>query len=251
MGLSRRKRTFRLVGAALTIVGIAVLLAVGAYYVYAALAESQLSQLAKGAAAPLAKEPVRFKVTPTATQDVVSPPTPTLVAATPTPTPTPTPVPLPPHHIVIASIDVEAKVVPVGLKWEDGKLVWGTASHAVGHHEGSANPGEAGSIIMSGHISSPLKGEGSVFKRLPQIKLGAEVLLYTDTRLFRYEVVEIKVIKPEETEVMEPTPYPVLTLITCVPDWVYSHRLIVIAKPVGEEELKEQPVFNNDPRRHP
>ncbi|MFH1485788.1 MAG: sortase [Chloroflexota bacterium] len=254
MGRSRGKRSFRILGAALTLGGVALLLAVAAYYVYAAVAESQLSQLSKSAAAPLNRRTATVAATPTATPTVPSAATPfpsaTPVATstviptstptlTPTPSPTPTPLPLPPKRIVIPSIGVAAKVVPVGLKWEEGKLVWGTASHAVAHHEGSANPGEPSNIVMSGHISSPLKKEGNVFRRLPEIELGAEVVLYTDTKLFRYKVVETRVIKPEETEVMEPTPYPVLTLITCVPDWVYTHRLIVIAESVGEEELKQ------------
>ncbi|MBI2907466.1 MAG: sortase [Chloroflexi bacterium] len=270
-GAGRRgKRLLRMVGALLTVVGGAVLLAVAGYYIYSFYAESQLNQYNQSAAAPLDRAAaIKATATPVATTIVSTPQGPTKPgasaspAATPvptvevtlkplvTPTATPRPQPLAPKRITIPSINVDARIIPVTTIYEDGKPVWATASHAVGHHEGSANPGEPDNIIMSGHISSPLKGEGSVFKRLPQLKLEAEVVLYTEKKVYRYRVVETKVIKPEQIEVMNPTPYPILTLITCVPDWVYSHRLIVLAEPVSEEDNIDEPPLDDDPKKHP
>lgn len=248
MGRSKGKRAFGILGAVLTVVGAAMLLAVAGYYIYAAYAESQLSQLSKSAAAPLDKQQIEVRTTPTPT----STPAPVIeVPLKPLLTATATPAPLPPKRITIPSIEVDARVVPVTTVYDDGKLVWATASHAVGHQEGSANPGEPSNVVMSGHISSPLKGEGSVFKRLPQLKLEAEVVLYTEKKVYRYRVVETRVIKPEQTEVMDPTPYPILTLITCVPDWVYTSRLIVICEPVSSEHNINEPPFDDSRNKHP
>ncbi len=140
--------------------------------------------------------------------------------------------------ITIPSIGVDSKTVELGTKLDNnGVLVWETPNHAVGHHKGTANPGEAGNVVMSGHISSPVRGEGNVFHRLPEIAVGDEVVVITPLGRFHYEVIQKKVVLPDEISVMDPTPEPVLTLITCVPDLVYSHRLIVTAKPVKVDPL--------------
>ncbi|MBM2826919.1 MAG: sortase [Dehalococcoidia bacterium] len=139
------------------------------------------------------------------------------------------------ERIVISNIEVDAPVVATGTKYEDGQLVWETAKHAVGHLKGTAYPGQVGNIVMAGHISSPIRREGNVFSRLPEITLGSQVSVYTPLGRYDYRVVETKVVLPTDTSVIEPTPESRLTLITCVPDLVYTHRLIVIAVPVNFE----------------
>jgi hypothetical protein len=60
------------------------------------------------------------------------------------------------NRIIIPSIDVDAKVVDVG--WDivnQGGVavtVWQVAEYAVGHHLGSANPGEGDNIVLTGHV---------------------------------------------------------------------------------------------------
>jgi LPXTG-site transpeptidase (sortase) family protein len=106
--------------------------------------------------------------------------------------------------------------------------VWQTADHAVGYHLGTGFPGEPGNVVLSGHISHPT--EGSVFRHLPEVKIGEGIILFSLGDTYLYQVVDIKVVPPSETSVMDPTQDETLTLITCVPDGVYSHRLIVVAK---------------------
>lgn len=139
----------------------------------------------------------------------------------------------PATHIWIPSIGVDARIVELGTTYDEkGELVWETPKHAVGHHLGTANPGEVGNVVLSGHISSPIRREGNVFSRLPQLKLGEGVLLETSEGIHTYRVVSRRVVEPSEVSVMEPTATPLLTLITCYPDWVYSHRLVLVAEPV-------------------
>lgn len=137
---------------------------------------------------------------------------------------------LPAIRIVIPKIGLDSKVVEVGTKVQEGVLIWETAPFEVGHHIDTANPGQAGNIVMSGHISTTRAG--SVFKRLPEVAIGDAVILFTAEDEFLYQVVETKVVLPSETGVMAPTSDRTLTLITCVPDGVYTHRLIVVAKQV-------------------
>lgn len=139
----------------------------------------------------------------------------------------------PANRIIIPAIEVDSRVVELGIVFEDGEWQWERPVHAVGHLKGTADPGQTGNIVMSGHISSPIRGEGQVFKRLPEIKLDDVVVLYTPIRVFAYQVVAKKVVLPTELSVLKPTPDETLTLITCVPDYIYSHRLIVTAKRIG------------------
>jgi sortase A len=135
---------------------------------------------------------------------------------------------LPPERIIIPTIGVDAKVVALNVRTNArGELEWETAAFAVGHHAGSANPGEGGNIVLSGHISSI--NEGAVFKRLPELQPGHGVILLTAAQPYLYRVESTRVVLPQEVSVMDPTDREQVTLITCVPDGVYTHRLIVTA----------------------
>lgn len=136
-----------------------------------------------------------------------------------------------PDRLQIPSIDLDSKVVPVGTKTDDrGHILWETAAFAVGHHKGSGLPGENGNVVLSGHISSPR--EGAVFNKLPKVEEGDGIIVSTSDRQFLYVVVERKTVTPDAVDVLDPTDQAMVTMITCVPDGVYSHRLIVRAEAV-------------------
>jgi sortase A len=61
--------------------------------------------------------------------------------------------------------------------------------------------------------------------------------------VFEYEVARIELVRPTQVDVMEPTPDPTLTLITCGGEFdqrtrTFSHRLVVQAKLVGSRYLE-------------
>lgn len=134
-----------------------------------------------------------------------------------TPLPAPTPGPEQAQRLVIASLGVDAPVVE-GDDWEILKK-------GVGHHIGSANPGERGNCVLSAH--NDIYGE--IFRYLPDLKVGDELLLHTQTRVYRYVVQQTRIIEPTEVEVMAPTSSPALTLISCYPYGVDTQRIVVIA----------------------
>lgn len=196
--------------------GISMLVVVGAAYAYASYAAMQVQQR-------VLEEPLGLL-----------PPIPENARVSP--------VPLPPAtRLVVPRIGVDSRVVEVGFKFEKGQWEWEVAAHAVGHHKGSPNPGEVGNMVMSGHISSPVRGEGEVFKRLPEVLPGDEVLVFTDEAQYLYQVKEIKVVLPDDVGVMAPTPDQTLTLITCYPDFIYTHRFVAVAKPYQETMLALAP----------
>ena len=136
-----------------------------------------------------------------------------------------------PDHLVIPRIELDSKIVQIGTKLDDkGALIWETAAFAVGYHRGTGLPGEPGNVVLSGHISSPR--EGAVFNKLPKLAPGDGVVLTAGERQYLYVVRELKTVTPDAVEVIDPTDRAIVTLITCVPDGVYSHRLIVQAEAV-------------------
>ncbi|MCC7163331.1 MAG: sortase [Anaerolineae bacterium] len=132
--------------------------------------------------------------------------------------PPPAPGPQSPTRIVIPAINVDWPVVP-GDGWEELK-------RGVGHHARSANPGERGNMVLSGHNDV----FGEVFRDLEALKNGDEVHVYSGGKLFKYEVRAKRIVAPTELSALNPTRESVVTLITCHPYRVDTHRLVVIAQ---------------------
>jgi sortase A len=135
-----------------------------------------------------------------------------------TPLPMPTPGPEQGIRIQISAINVDAPVME-GDGWEQLK-------QGAGHHVGSANPGERGNCVISAH--NDIFGE--IFRDLPALGLGDEILVYTTSRVYRYVVTQKRFIEPTEVSVMESTSSPILTLISCYPYGIDTQRIVVIGE---------------------
>ncbi len=143
---------------------------------------------------------------------------------------------LPGRVVRVASpnIKLDAKVYEVyGI---NGK--WEVADYAGGHNYNAANPSEGGNIVISGHNN----WRGEVFRYLEFFKPGDEIDVWTlEGKEYKYRVEQVEKLKEagapyaqrlQNAKVMDPTPYEQLTLITCWPYTTFTHRLIVIAKPM-------------------
>ena len=130
----------------------------------------------------------------------------------------PSPGPRSATRLVIPAIKVDVPVVE-GVDWEQLK-------RGAGHLVGSANPGERGNCFIAGH--NDIYGE--IFRDLEELKIGDEIVVYAGQQSFRYVVRATRIVEPDDLGVMEPTSTPVLTLLTCYPYMIDSHRLIVIAE---------------------
>jgi sortase A len=130
----------------------------------------------------------------------------------------PTPGPEAPTRIVIPAIDVDALIVE-GDSWEQLKL-------GVGHHLNTADPGERGNMVLSAH--NDIYGE--IFRRLSDLELGDEVVIYAGDQPYRYIVTAKQIVDPTDVSVLATTTKPVATLISCYPYMVDSHRIVVIAE---------------------
>jgi LPXTG-site transpeptidase (sortase) family protein len=165
----------------------------------------------------------------------------------PTITPTPAPtvdygVPGATGRVEIPAIGVDQVIIPVSwqVKFVEGQPVaqWDTVDWAAGHNVGSAPIGGPGNTVLTGHTRGNGDGE---FQNLWDLNAGDEVHVWDSIgREFTYVVESVNKVqevgasleeRQENAQYMMPTDDTRLTLITCWPEWVYTHRIIVIARP--------------------
>lgn len=102
-----------------------------------------------------------------------------------------------------------------------------TLKYAVGHFKGTALPGQKGNFCVAGHRSYVF---GEYFNRLDELKIGDEIIVKTLNGEFKYKVYKTHVVLPSQVEVLNPSNDATMTLITCTPIRVATHRLIVKAR---------------------
>ncbi len=132
--------------------------------------------------------------------------------------PVPTPGPRSPTRIVIPAINIDWPVVE-GDGWEELK-------QGIGHRVGSANPGERGNMVLSGHNDV----YGEPFRDLEKLEIGKEVQVHTGSNAFRYIIKAKRVVVPTDLTVLVTSKAPMVTLITCTPYRIDTQRLIVIGE---------------------
>lgn len=102
----------------------------------------------------------------------------------------------------------------------------GVLAAALGHMEGTAYPGEIGNCVIAGHRNYSF---GKFFNRLDEVAVGDLIYIDTLDATYTYQVREIKVVEPDALEILDETENEQLTLFTCTPIYIATHRLVVIA----------------------
>lgn len=122
--------------------------------------------------------------------------------------------------IKISKIKVKAPIVD-GVTVNDLKV-------GIGHIPGTAGLGELGNCALAGHRSYTF---GKFFNRLDELKVGDYVSIITRKGEYKYKVFKKLVVKPEDVSVLKGNKKDsIITLITCTPIYVASHRLIIKAR---------------------
>ena len=113
----------------------------------------------------------------------------------------------------------------------------------IGHMEGSALPigGNDGHVLLTGHTGLP---DARLFTDLVQLSEGDQFNLRVLNRELVYQVDQIRVVAPDDvSELMVVEDEDYVTLITCTPYGINSHRLLVRGKHVAT--LVKQIRLNN------
>ncbi|MYC07843.1 MAG: sortase [Chloroflexi bacterium] len=142
-------------------------------------------------------------------------------------------------RIAIPLIDVDSETKELSILNLGDSRAYETPKNLVGHIPQSPNPGERGNAWYFGHLESPIRGEGNVFQRLPEIpdllRDGDDVFVELeneDGSIFLYKITRTEVLHQDELELYG-ADVAQLTLVACVPRLVYDHRIVVTAELVG------------------
>lgn len=120
-------------------------------------------------------------------------------------------------------------------------------NEAVGHLEGSSLPvgGEGTHVVLSAHRGLP---SAKLFTDLPELGEGDIFILNVLDRKMTYQVDQILTVLPTELEALEVEDgQDVVTLMTCTPYGINTHRLLVRGHRIEnlpEEEVKSIPVVH-------
>jgi sortase A len=132
----------------------------------------------------------------------------------------PTPSPGGPVRIKITKINVDASVVS-GDSWQVLQL-------GVGHHIGSANPGQRGNMVLSAHNDV----YGEIFRHLDRLEPGDLITVWsTDNREYTYRIQDpYRIVNPTDVWVLDSRGEErKLTLVSCYPYRVDNKRIVVFA----------------------
>ncbi len=131
-------------------------------------------------------------------------------------------------YITIPKIGVE---LPVYHGTSDGVL-----QVAAGHLEGSSLPvGGAGThAVISAHRGLP---SAKLFTNLDELEVGDTFTITVLDRVLTYEVDQVSIVLPTETELLQPVEgKDYVTLMTCTPYGINTHRLLVRGKRIENAE---------------
>lgn len=152
-----------------------------------------------------------------------------------------------PDRLLIPAIHVDAPVVPVALRevehlGETYEQWMAPSSGELGWHDNSAKVGKPGNTVINGHSS----GQGETFRNLEKLKNGDIVQILAGGFRYSYVVANTMILKerwePIETRIenarwINPSQDERLTLISCWPYQSNTHRIVVVATPVGVEKI--------------
>lgn len=102
----------------------------------------------------------------------------------------------------IPRLGVEAPVL-------EGTDDW-TLNRGVGHIEDTAAPGVDGNVGIAGH-------RDGFFRPLKDVTTGDLLEVETRAGVAQYHVDHVWIVDPDEVSVLDPTPLPAVTLVTCYP----------------------------------
>ena len=153
-----------------------------------------------------------------------------------------------PVRISIPDIELNADIINAGNKeihqGDKTYIQWlAPDEYAVGWHFDSAYLGIHGNTVLNGHHNV----YGKVFENLDKLVSGDEIFIYgNDLQVYQYKVSNTMILPERDVSLEErlenarwilPSEDERITLITCWPYFSNTHRLIIVAIPLGSEPI--------------
>jgi sortase A len=131
-----------------------------------------------------------------------------------------------PDHLSIPAIQLDTPVKEVFVV----EGIWEVADYAAGYLHNTGLPG-SGNTVLAGHAGL----RGAVFRDLGALVANNDIYLDAAGWRYHYRVRYSKSVWPNQVEVLDPTPTPVLTLMTCT-NWD-TQRLVVVADLIDSKPI--------------
>lgn len=117
-----------------------------------------------------------------------------------------------------------------------------TLARGIGHLYGSGLPvgGEGTHSVLTGHSGIP---GASLFTRLDELDLGDEFAIDVAGETLVYRVDQIKTVLPDDGDLLRQSPgHDYVTLLTCTPTGVNTHRLLVRGERVDAQTAEAEQI---------
>ena len=95
-----------------------------------------------------------------------------------------------------------------------------------GYILGTSLPGSGGNFAIAGHRTT----YGAPFGNLDRVQVGETIIFQTNTNQYKYQVIDVKIVSPEDNYVLENYDDDRITLTTCHPKFSAKQRLVVIGQ---------------------
>jgi sortase A len=109
---------------------------------------------------------------------------------------------LPVGALLIPSLGLEVPIYPGATELN--------LNRGAAHIEGTAPLAPSGNVGIAAH-------RDGFFRGLEHVRIGEEIVLEVEGRPLRYQVVDLSIVQPTDVHVLDPTPTPSVTLVTCYP----------------------------------
>jgi LPXTG-site transpeptidase (sortase) family protein len=139
--------------------------------------------------------------------------------------------------IPVIGVDNVIKYVP----FEEGSWLIAGLREEIAWMGDTSWPGLGSNTGLAGHVTLRDGSEGP-FHNLSELQIGDEVVVFTEEKIYTYQVTTLQEVERSELSVLDPTDKAQITLITCS-DWnkelkTYMKRLVVYASLVAERPIR-------------
>lgn len=122
-----------------------------------------------------------------------------------------------------------------------------TLQKGVGHLQGTSLPvgGQGTRAVLTGHRGL---ANATMFTHLDRVKKGDQIVVGLFGEVLTYEVVDIVVVDPEDTEEIRPDPRrDLLTLVTCTPLGVNTQRILITGERINPTPSDQMAAMTHGP----
>jgi sortase A len=128
-----------------------------------------------------------------------------------------------PNRLIISKIGVNAPIV------ESKNADYGLSRGAWRVPE-TSTPDKGGNTVITGHRFKYLPPNNLTFYLLDKMEPQDIITVLWQDKEYFYRVSQKKIISPDQTQILNATKEPVLTLYTCDPVYSQKNRLVVVAE---------------------